>query len=106
MAAPSAPTITAIKPGATPRSIYIQFTGVTGAVKYTAYMDGVLTAVASDAYSSKHEEVGPASGAVALHVPEGVIPDGWPAVGVVVTATNVGDEESVDSTEDTYAFNA
>ena len=90
MAAPAAPSAPTLNLGPDPHSISIFNTTVATATKYTAYLKGLTGGGQADFLVKK--EAG---------VPDMVVYDlpDWPEIFVVMTATNAGDEESVDSGE-------
>lgn len=90
MAAPDAPTIT-LALGPEPNSLVINAAAVTDAVKYTVYWHG-KTGVGKAGTNAGEKSAG---------VPDITIYDlhDFPKIFVKMTATNVGGEESVDSSE-------
>ncbi len=94
MAAPSAPSAPELAIGPVPHSLYVRNPVVATAVKYTCYLSAT-TGVGQSAFLVKKE-----AGVPDMEIHD--LPD-WPEVFVAQTATNAGDEESVDSAEDTIA---
>ncbi len=94
MAAPSAPVLVLL-PGPVPHSVAVTAAAVATATKYTIHLHG-KTGVGKAGTNAVEKSAG---------VPDFFVYDlpAWPEVFGVLTATNVGAEESVDSNEDNIA---
>ena len=89
MAAPDAPSVPELDIGPVPHSIQVYNAVVATATKYTTYISGKSTA-GQAAFDVKKESASPD---MEIHdLPA------YPEIFVTQTATNVGGEESVDST--------
>ena len=94
MAAPDAPTKPELEIGPVPHSIQVYNAVVATAVKYTTYISGI-TGVGQAAFNVKQEGAAPD---MEIHD----LPS-YEEIFVAQTATNVGAEESLDSTENSLA---